>query len=182
MRTLPYVLLFIVIVGITHIASIFALPRFTHSDIFSRLEADRPVNALVPVDDKTLRQYPYADPAFAVSVCRYDLSEGPLRIRVPLSETFLVIVFAERQRGIFSSVSDRAATRGSLDVVLATEAQLERITKLDEEDQAVEEIRIMAPRPQGLALLKVFVDRVSSRERAETVLREARCDSEALPN
>lgn len=182
MRILPYALLFLVVAGITHIASVFALPRFVHSDAFSRLETGTPANTLAPIDDRTLRQHPYADPAFAMSVCRYDLSEGPLRIRVPLSETFLVIVFAERQRGIFSSVSDRAATGGSLDVVLATEAQLERITKLDEEDQAVEEIRIAAPRPQGLALLKVFVDRASARERAEAILREARCDSERLPD
>lgn len=182
MRAFVYLLLFLVTAGLAHIVSTFALPRLARTDVFSRLEAEAPVNMLAAVDDPAMRQLPYVDPAFALSVCRYDLAEGPLRIRVPLSETFLAIVFAERHRGIFSSVSDRAATGGSLDVVLATQAQLDRITKLDEEDQAVEEIRILAPRPQGLAIVKVFADRPSSRERAEAILRDARCDSEALPN
>ncbi len=182
MRSIAYLLLFVVVSGITHIASIFALPRFAQSDVFSRLESGAPINALMAIDDKTLRQYRFADPAFALAVCRYDLSEGPLRIRVGLSETFLAIVFAERYRGIFSSVSDRAATSGSLDVVLATQPQLDRIARLDEEDQAVEEIRIAAPSAQGIAILKVFADRPSARERAEAVLSDARCDSETLPN
>jgi uncharacterized membrane protein len=182
MRALVYLLLFLVVTGLAHIASTFALPRLARSDVFSRLEAEAPVNTLAAIDDQAMRQLPFVDPAFALAVCRYDLADGPLRIRVPLSETFLAIVFAEYHRGIFSSVSDRAATGGSLDVVLATQAQLDRITKLDEEDQAVEEIRIVAPRVQGLAIMKVFADRPSSRERAAAVLRDARCDSETLPN
>ncbi len=182
MRILVYLLLFLVVAGLAHIASLFALPRFTSSDVFSRLEQDAPVNALVAIDEKAVLHIPFADPAFALAVCRYDLSEGPLRIRVPLSETFLAVVFAERRHGIFASISDRAATGGNLDVVLATPAQLERIAKLDEEDQAIEEVRIPASRTQGIAILKVFVDRASSRERAETVLREAQCNGETLPN
>ena len=182
MRAFVWLVLFVVIAGISHIASTFALPRLVRSDAFSRLEAEAPLNAIAFIPEETARQLPYSDPAFALAVCRYDLGSGPLRVRVPLSETFLAIVFAEPHRGIFSSVSDRAATGGSLDVVLATQAQLDRIARLDEEDQVVEEVRIVAPRAQGLAIIKVFVDRPSGRERAEAVLREAQCTSEVLPN
>lgn len=182
MRALVYLFAFVVTAGLVHIGSIFMLPRLSKTDVFSRLEAEAPVNTLAAIDDQALRQLPLVDPAFALAVCRYDLNEGPLRIRVPLSETFLAIAFAERHRGIFSSVSDRAATGGSLDVVLATQTQLDRITRLDEEDQVVEEIRILASHPQGLAIIKVFVDRPSARERAEAILRDARCESETLPN
>lgn len=182
MRLALALFVFVLMAGLAHVASLFALPRFLPNDLFSRLEASSPLNTLAMVDDKALRALPHADPAFAVAVCRYDLAEGPLRIRAPLSETFLVIVFAERHRGIFSSVSDRAATGGALDVVLATAPQLQRIAKLDDEDQAIEEIRVSAPRAQGVAMLKVFVDRPSSRARAEAVLREARCATEAIPD
>lgn len=182
MKAAAYLLLFVIVTGLTHLGSLFALPHVARTDIFSRLEAGAPVNTLALIDAKDLSTFPYADPAFALAVCRYDLTEGPARVRVPLSETFLAIVFAEPGRGIYSSVSDRAATGGSLDVVVATERQLARIARLDEEDQAVEEIRVTAPARQGLAILKVFVDRPSSRERAEALLREARCESEVLPN
>lgn len=182
MRLVIHLIIFMVGAGIAHITSIFALPHFTITDAFSRLEDGAPINTLALVDEKDLLTLPFTDPATTLAICRYSLAEGPVRIRVSLSETFLAISFAERRRGIYSSVSDRAATAGSLDIVLATQGQLDRIAALDDEDQAIEEIRILAPRREGLAILKVFVDRPSSRERAETVLREARCDSETLPN
>jgi uncharacterized membrane protein len=182
MRAFPYLLLFVITAGLFHIGSIFALPRFSQGDIFSRLESGAPVNALAVIDAGDLRTFPFPDPAFAIAVCRYDLTAGPIRIRVPLSETFLAIVFAQKGKGIFSSLSDRAATSGVLDVVLATAPQLDRIARLDDEEQAVEEIRVASPSLRGLAILKVFVDRPSSRERAEALLRQAQCESEALPN
>jgi hypothetical protein len=45
----------------------------------------------------------------------------------------------------------------------------------------VEEIRIAAPRPRGLAIIKVLVDRPSAREGAEALIRAVKCESEALP-
>jgi len=182
MRALVLLLLFVVIAGLSHIIGLFALPFLARGDVFSRLEQAAPLNALAEIPIELARELPFTDPAFALAVCRYDLAGGPMRVRVPLSETFLAITFAERRRGIFSSVSDRAATGGSLDVVLATQNQLDRIARLDEEDQAIEEIRIAAPRPQGLAIIKVFIDRPSARERAEAVLREAQCLPEKLPD
>lgn len=176
-----YLLVCLVVAGITHIGAIFALPRLARSDIFSLLDAEAPTNALALVDRRALASWPFVDPAVAIAVCRYDLSDGPVRLRVPLSETFLTIAFAQARRGIFASVSDRAATGGLLDVVLATEAQLARISQLDEPDQAIEEIRIVSPNSAGLAILKVFIDRPSGRDRAEAVLTRAQCESEALP-
>lgn len=182
MRAALLLFTFLIAAGLSHIASLFALPRFSTEDAFSRLAKDTPVNAVQLVDEATLQAIPFADRATALAVCRYALDAGPVRLRVKLSETLLSVAFAERQRGIFASLSDRAATGGSLDIVIATQKQLDRILALDEEDQVIEEIRMVSPRPEGMAILKVLVDRPSSRERAEAVLREARCESERLPD
>lgn len=182
MRAIVLAILFVIVAGLTHIASIFLTPYFSTRDIYARLEAGAPANHLAMIDSADLRSFPFADTNLAVAVCRYDLAAGPVRLRVPLSETFLVMALAERSSGIFASVSDRAATGGMLDVVVATAPQLDRIARLDDEDQAVEEVRVAAPGLKGLAILKVFIDRPSARERAEALLRRAQCESEALPN
>lgn len=182
MRAVVLAILFAIVAGLTHIVGILLIPYFSQRDIYSRLEAGAPPNQLVLIDKADLKAFPFADTNLAVAVCRYDLTGGPVRLRVPLSETFLVLALAERRLGIFASVSDRAATGGILDVVVATTPQLDRIARLDDEDQAVEEIRVAAPGLKGLAILKVFIDRPSSRERAEALLRRAQCESEALPN
>lgn len=181
MRLFLHLMVFVIAAGIAHIASLFALPHLSREDAFTRLATGAPLNAIALIDEKTTRALPFFDPATALAICRYSLSGGPVRLRVPLSETFLSISFADERRGLYSSVSDRAATGGSLDIVLATTRQLERIAALDEDDQAVEEIRLQSPRAMGLAILKVIVDRPSARERAEAVLREATCQAETLP-
>ena len=90
-------------------------------------------------------------------------------------------LFAREQSGIITSVSDRAATGGALDVVLATPEQLRRIAELDESGEAIEEIRVPSPYRTGIAIIKVLVDRPSGRANAENVLRAVQCGSEALP-
>ena len=169
-----------VVAGLVHILSLLALPGFVKEDVFSRL-GEKAEAGLHILEASEARRLPFADPAMAMAVCRYDLTAGPFRVRTGLSETFLVVVFAEDGRGIFSSVSDRAATSGALDVVLATEAQLARINALDDRSEAIEEVRITGSRARGVVIIKVLVDRPSSRERAMDVLRNARCESEALP-
>lgn len=173
---------FVVMAVLAHVTSLFLLPSLSRDDSLSRLERGAAINRTVLIEEAEMKALPLVDPAVAMAVCHYDLTAGPVRIRVPLSETFLSISLAQKQRGIYASVSDRAATGGSLDLVVATQDQLDRITRLDEEDQAIEEIRIAAPRSTGLAILKVVVDRPSSRERALDVLRAARCEGEILPN
>lgn len=180
MIALLHLFIVAVIAGLVHIASLVAIPRTLADDAFSRLErlAEGGVTILSP---EAMRALPFTDPATVVAVCRYDLAAGPLRVRTGLSDTFLVVVFAAEGRGIFASVSDRAATGGALDVVLALPAQRTRIEALDDPDEAVEEIRVTAAHPQGVALLKVFVDRPSGRDAAVDILRGARCENEALP-
>ncbi|WP_284178650.1 DUF1254 domain-containing protein [Rhabdaerophilum sp. SD176] len=175
-------LVFVLMATLAHIISLFILPFGTKDDVFSRLERGAATNMIALIEAEDLKGLPFVDPAVAMAVCHYDLSAGPVRLRVPLSETFLSISLAERHRGIYASVSDRAATGGSLDLVVATQAQLDRITLLDDEEQAIEEIRMPARHLTGLAILKVFVDRPSSRARAQEVLRAARCESERLPD
>lgn len=181
MRVIFYGLVFVVVAGLTHILSLFAVPKLAKGDAFHWLAQDAPIHAVAIVEPARMRSSTHIDPNFALGVCRYDLSGGPLRIRVPLSESFTSVTFGELGTGVFASVSDRAATGGSLDVVLATPAQAAKIAALDEEDQVVEELRVRAPSPRGLAILSVFVDRPSGRERANAALAQARCDQEGLP-
>lgn len=181
MRVLLHGFVILVFAGLVHIGSVFLIPDIARQDIFSRLAQEAQDGAVTLITPERIRQLPFADPFTAIAVCRYDLSSGPLRVRTSLSQTFLTVVFAEDRRGIFSSVSDRAATSGALDVVLALQPQLDRIAALDDKSEAVEEIRIVAERPRGIAIIKVIVDRPSGREAAEAVLRGAMCQQEDLP-
>ena len=73
--------------GIVHLSTVLAMPQAATQDAYSRLAPLTPANAVVPLaapsaQDATM---PFMDPAFAVAVCRYDLSAGPLKLSAPLS-------------------------------------------------------------------------------------------------
>ena len=64
--------------GIVHLATILLLPNVATHDAYARVSAIAPVNAVIPVPPPTPENavMPFMDPAFATSVCRYDLSRG----------------------------------------------------------------------------------------------------------
>ena len=73
--------------GIVHLTTVLWLPELATQDAYSRLAPVAPINAVAavaaPTPDKTA--VPFLDPAFAMAVCRYDLTDGPLKFSVPVS-------------------------------------------------------------------------------------------------
>lgn len=182
MRALLHLVIVLIFAGLAHLVSLLLLPLSSERDVFTRVLRLIGTDGVSLIPAAIAEQFAFADSYIALGACRYDLSAGPMRIRTRVSPTFLALVFAEDRRGIFSSVSDRAATHGVLEIVLATPAQLSRIADLDDPNEAVEEIRIEAPSPRGLVLIKVVVDRPSGREIAQTVIQNTRCEIEFLPS
>ena len=81
--------------GIVHLASVLMLPRMATQDAYSRLSPLAKVDTVSPIPAPTPESaaMPFMDPAFAMSVCRYDLSEGPLKFSVPVSQAYTSVSF-----------------------------------------------------------------------------------------
>ena len=64
--------------GIVHLSTVLAMPQAATQDAYSRLAPITPVNAVTALAPPTAQAatMPFMDPAFAVAVCRYDLSAG----------------------------------------------------------------------------------------------------------
>ena len=78
----------VVLGGIVHLVSVLALPRIATQDAYSRLAPITKLNTVTPLPppDPATAPLPFMDPAFAVAVCRYDLSGGPIKLAVPVSQ------------------------------------------------------------------------------------------------
>ena len=156
--TLPWVLGCLVIAGIVHLASIFAMPRLAPRDAFARMSAATPPHRVTLLPAATPQAgAPFDDPALAQGVCRYDLSQGPVRLRATLSPDALMLMsFHARQGQIFYSMTDRSATRGKLDVLLVTRQQLDVVEANDPEDELPQDLRIIAPTLEGFLLFRAL--------------------------
>ena len=134
MRIALWILGALLLGGIVHLSTVLAMPTAATQDAYSRLSQRTPVNAVVPLpaasgQDATM---PFMDPAFAVAVCRYDLSAGTLKLHAPLSQAYTSVTFYTRNSVAYYAINDRAAGRRAIDLDLMTAEQHEQ--EPEEED------------------------------------------------
>ena len=114
--------------GIVHLATIIILPRTATQDAYSRLTPIAPVNAVTSLPEPTPEKavMPFMDPAFASAVCRYDLSQGPMKLTVPISLAYTSVSFYTDRDVAYYAINDRAAGRRAIELDLMTAAQHSR--------------------------------------------------------
>ena len=76
--------------GIVHLTTVLWLPDLATQDAYSRLAPITKLNAVtaLPPAVPNTAPMPLMDPAFASAACRYDLSSGPLKLTVPVSQSY----------------------------------------------------------------------------------------------
>ena len=184
-HTLPWVAGCLVIAGLVHIATIFALPRLATKDAFARISALAQPHKVVLLPATTPQAgAPFDDPALAQGVCRYDLSQGQVRLRATLTpDALMLFSFHARHGQIFYSMTDRSATRGKLDVLLLTRQQLDAVEANDPEDELPQDLRIVAPTLEGFLLFRALAEFPGEMAEAQARIRSLACglDKDARP-
>lgn len=181
----------LVLAGIVHIATVLAIPRLAAGDALSLARGseslDHPLlihtlaagDAPAPAETSWL---PIPDPAVAVGVCAYDLDDGPMRVSArtgPLTLSFAV----HGRQGAFYAVTDQAAVRGSLELVIMTRAQYDEALANEDENSVSRDVRIVAPEREGYAVVRVIAGLPSQRAIANETVESVSCsiDSPAEP-
>lgn len=166
--------------GIVHIGTILLLPSSATQDAYSRLANMTAVNTvtLLPATSADTALLPFMDPAFAVAVCRYDLSAGPLKLVSAVGQAYSSVSFYTRQGIVYYAINDRAAGRRVIELDLMTTEQRALLPE-DEEVTAADRLIVEAPTPTGLILLKVLAPEPGAMPAARGVLATARCQPQA---
>jgi len=171
----------LVLAGMVHLAAVFAVPWLSEQDAFSRLRgtlaADRS-QSIAPPGESWL---PRLDPAASLGACAYNLEEGPLRVSARTGALFESLSFHARGGGAFFALTDRAAVKGVLDLVVVTRRQLDEIQANEDEDEPSRDVRIVAPRSEGLVVVRVVAAFPSQRKDADAAAGSVSCVTEPLP-
>ncbi len=162
--------------GVVHLATILLLPAMATQDAYSRLAPLAPVNKVVPVPapspDKAAM--PFMDPAFAMAVCRYDLSEAPLKFSVPISQAYTSVSFYTRSDIAYYAINDRAAGRRVIELDLMTADQHNDLPD-NEEITAADRLIVDSPTLTGLIVIKALAAEPGLLAAAQSSLAAARC-------
>lgn len=168
--------------GIVHLSTVLAMPQAATQDAYSRLAQFTPVNAVVPLDapSATNATMPFMDPAFAVAICRYDLSAGPLKLNAPLSQAYTSVTFYTRNSVAYYAINDRAAGRRAIELDLMTEEQHAQVPE-EENVTAADRLIIESPTHRGLIVLRALAPEPNLMAMARRALAGAQCRIEPLP-
>jgi uncharacterized membrane protein len=166
----------LVLGGLVHLITTLALPRLALDDAYSRLTHLGPANVIRFVPDPTpfFASMPRMDPAFAHAVCRYDLSRGALRVRVPITPDYTSVSFYTRHGLAYYALNDRAAGRRVIELELMTPAQRAALPE-DEEITAADRLIVESPTTEGIVFIRALVRERGARSAVNAHLNEARC-------
>jgi uncharacterized membrane protein len=162
--------------GIVHLVSVLALPRIATQDAYSRLTPLTKLNAVTPLPPVAPNNepMPFMDPAFAMAICRYDLSAGSLKLTVPVSQAYTSVSFYTRNEVAYYAINDRSAGRKVIELDLMTETQHEELPE-DEDVTAADRLIIDSPTATGLILLKALAPEPGLMPQAQASLAASSC-------
>jgi len=162
--------------GIVHLATVLVLPSLATQDAYARLSPITRVNAVTPIATPSPESapMPFMDPAFATAVCRYDLSDGPLKFSVPVSPAYTSVSFYTRADVAYYAINDRAAGRRVIELELMTTEQRNDLPG-DEEITAADRLIVESPSTTGIILIKALAPEAGLLPIARAALTAARC-------
>ncbi|MBR0738414.1 DUF1254 domain-containing protein [Bradyrhizobium liaoningense] len=180
-------LLFTIVAGIVlglvvHLVSVLALPRIATQDAYSRLTPMTKLNGVtqLPLADPQTSPMPFMDPAFALAICRYDLTNGPIKLTVPVSQAYTSVSFYTRNEIAYYAINDRSAGRKVIELDLMTEAQHNELPE-DEEITAADRLIIDSPSTTGLIVMKALAAEPGLMQQAQATLQAATCAPQTEP-
>ena len=174
-------LLFTIVAGVVlglvvHLVSVLALPRIATQDAYSRLTPMTKLNGVtqLPLADPQTSPMPFMDPAFALAICRYDLSGGPIKLTVPVSQAYTSVSFYTRNEIAYYAINDRSAGKKVIELDLMTQTQHDALPE-DEEITAADRLIIDSPTSTGLIVMKALAAEPGLMPQAQATLAAASC-------
>jgi uncharacterized membrane protein len=168
--------------GVVHLVSVLALPRIATQDAYSRLTPLTKLNTVtaLALANPNNAPMPFMDPAFAIAVCRYDLSGGPIKLAVPVSQAYTSVSFYTRSDVAYYAINDRSAGRRVIELDLMTEAQHAELPE-DEDVTAADRLIIDSPTATGLIVMKALAPEPGLMVQAQASLAASSCKVQTEP-
>lgn len=172
----------LVLAGLVHIVVVLAIPSLSESDALTKARTSETLDHAMPV--YTLATginpapaeawLPIPDPSVAVGICAYNLAEGPMRVSARTGALMLSLAVHGR-RGAFYAVTDQAAVRGALDLVILTRAQYDEALANEDENDVSRDVRIVATEREGFVVVRVVAALPSQRQGANEAVQAVSC-------
>lgn len=166
----------LVLAAFVHLATVFLVPKLASRGPFERTARAAPLNTMtvLPPAPGWQEMLPQQDTAFVLALCRYDLAEGPLQIKVPVTPAYTALAFHDTRGVAYYALNDRAAGRKVIELELMTAAQKEELPE-DEEITAADRLIVVSPTSTGLVLARGLIAEPGLEPQVRAALARGRC-------
>ncbi|MGY2049988.1 DUF1254 domain-containing protein [Methylobacterium sp. JK268] len=177
----------LVLAGIVHVAVVMAIPYLSGRDAVSRTRATLSNDTSVLIHAAAMGGppapaegdwLPPQDPAVAVGVCAYDLDDGPVRISTETGPLFESLALHGR-RGAYYAITDQAAVKGNIELVIMTRRQFDEALAEEDEDDRNRDVRIVAPSREGFVVVRALAALPSQQALADALAKSVSCTIDA---
>jgi uncharacterized membrane protein len=163
----------VLIAAAMHIAIVLLVPFFATTDAWSKVAA-------LGADD-VFHILPAAgaipgDAHLMSAACEFDLTDGPVRIRAALPDTFWSVALLDRRARNLYSLNDSSSEQSRLDLVVVTPAQAAAFAA-NPPPSSQAAIIAELPLDAAIAVIRVFVADAASAASVTAALTGADCNA-----
>ena len=158
-----------------HIVIILALPMWTGQDAWTRVQALGDMNRFYPLANEPNLTGLYNDnPYIRSAVCRFDISEGPVRIVTSGNVPFWTVAVYDTGSNETYSMNDRSAIGTGVNITLVTPAQMLQLRRFM--PRTLERaVLVELSKPQGYVVLRAVAPMPSHQPAVRAFLSNAAC-------
>lgn len=162
---------------IIHLLILFMLPVYSENSSWRIVRENSEI--AVPIDvaeiAATDEQNLFLDPSFLNIICRYDLSEGTMRVSAQGEVQLWTAAVLDTSGAIFFSANDRISTSKDLDLAVVNPTQL-RFARQNTPDILANSIVAAASENEGFVLIRIFKPDQSWEPRATEFFDSMQCE------
>ena len=172
-----FIVLGLVLAGLIHIVAVLALPSLAPKNGFSRFAALGPVNTVIQIPPAAPGQQPMPmmAPDVRYAFCRFDLSNGPVRLSARITDELLLIALYTPGAENFYSVVGADVKRPDVELIIITADQSVEEAGVDSPESVDNVIVVNSPVSEGIALLRLPLAGPSRADSAEQALKATSC-------
>lgn len=168
-------LLFLGLIGaaIVHIAVLLLIPHYSDKNAWAKLERLGEAYQFHQLNSDT-KVLSNPDPLIQQAVCRFDLSDGPLKLAAQKSAPFWSLSIYTPSGDNLYSINDTISNDRALDLIIANPlgvAALRSDGTFDESETSM----VSLPMKKGAVILRVFVPDASWQSIAQSFFADASC-------
>ena len=165
-----------------HIVAVLSLPYLAPKNAWARVSALSEPNRMValPAANPSHQSLPMMAPDVRYSVCRFDLSEGAVRLSTQILDDLWLIAFYTPSGENFYAITGRELKRNQIEIIISTQNEVGVKAGASLLDEVEDLIVVDSPVREGVAVIRAPLLGPSYAAQTEAALKRSTC-SRNLP-